>query len=403
MTAMQGAAFDDHLARRNAIVLAVAQALYGGCTTAFVVTSGLIGSQLAPQPFLSTLPQSMLIVGTAATTLPLSLLMRRIGRKAGFVGAALVGAAGALGGTFAIYQRNFMVFLFSCLLIGIYQASASYYRFAAADLASPALRPKAISWVMTGGVIAALLGSLMVIATVDLLAPVTFAGTWIAMALLALLGVAVLQFVNIPVSGDAAHGTGRPLAVIASQPTYVVATGVNMIAYAVMMLVMTATPVAMLACGFSVQNSSWVIQWHALAMFVPSFFTGTLITLFGVERIVLAGMAMLALAGVSGVMGITFGNFAIDLVFLGLGWNFGFIGGTTMLTAAYRAEERNKAQGLSDFLVFAATTLASLGAGAFMATSGWGAVNMTIFPLAALGAALTAWQWTKTRRVTDFV
>jgi predicted MFS family arabinose efflux permease len=379
------AAFDDVRARKNAIVLAVGQALFGGMTTALVVTAGLIGSQLSPSAFWATMPQTMAIVGTALTTMPQSLLMRRIGRRNGFMAAAFIAAIGGVIGTIAIYQRSFELILLACFMIGIYQASSSYYRFAAADLASPAFRPKAISWVMTGGVAAALLGSLMVIGTTDLLAPVTYAGTWIAMSLLALAAVFVLSFVDSPVVQQASTDTGRPLGEIARQKNYIVATVVTMLSFGSMMLVMTATPVAMLGCGFTVQDSSWVIQWHALGMFVPSFFTGHLITRFGAGRIAAIGMLLLMTAAIAGLLGIKFSNFAIGLLLLGVGWNFGFIGGTTLLTSTYRPEERNKAQGLSDFVVFTATALASLGAGSLLATVGWDAVNIAVFPLAIAG------------------
>jgi MFS family permease len=377
--------YDDVRARKNALVLAVGQALFGGMTTALVVTAGLIGSQLSPNPFWATMPQSMAIVGTALTTMPQSLLMRRIGRRNGFMAAAFIAAIGGVIGTLAIYQQSFGLILLACFMIGIYQASSSYYRFAAADLASPAFRPKAISWVMTGGVAAALLGSLMVIATTNLLAPVTFAGTWIAMSFLALAAVFVLSFVDSPVHQEIASDTGRPLKEIASQRNYIVATIITTLSFGSMMLMMTATPVAMLGCGFTVQDSSWVIQWHALGMFVPSFFTGHLITFFGAGRVAAAGMLLLVSAAVAGLLGVQFSNFAVGLVLLGVGWNFGYIGGTTLLTSTYRPQERNKAQGLSDLVVFTVTALASLGAGLLLATKGWGAVNIAMLPMAAVG------------------
>ncbi len=300
MTAAASAVtYDDAKARRNAMVLAVAQALYGAVTTAVVVTAGLVGSQLAPSAEWATLPMSMMIIGTAATTFPISLMMKRVGRRTGFVACALGGMAGALVGTFAIYQRSFPLFLLGCFLVGIYQASASYYRFAAADTASPAFRPKAISWVMTGGIAAALLGTVMVMETTDLFAPVTFAGTWAAMALISLIGAVILLAVDIPYKEEIGQATGRPLSVIAKQPRYIVAALTAMLAYGIMVLVMTATPVAMLGCGFSVKDSSWVIQWHALAMFVPAFFTGSLIARFGADKIAILGMALLCAAAVS--------------------------------------------------------------------------------------------------------
>ncbi len=383
--------FDDTRARRNAAVLAMAQAIYGAVTMAVVVTAGLAGFQLSPDPAWATLPMSMMIIGTATTTFPISLLMKRVGRRTGFVACALAGACGGLLGAYAIYQRSFALFLAGAFLIGIYQASASYYRFAAADLASPTFRPKAISWVMTGGIVAAVFGTLLVNSTVDLFAPVIFAGTWVAMAGLALIGAVILLAVDIPYKEDIATATGRPLSVIARQPRYIVAALTGMLAYGIMMLVMTATPVAMLGCGFSVQDSGWVIQWHALAMFVPSFFTGGLIARFGAARISAIGMLLLTGAAISGLLGIGFENFAVGLVLLGLGWNFGFIGGTTLLTTTYEPAERNKAQGLNDFLVFGTTALTSLGAGKLLAWFGWSAVNYAVFPMVALALAMIAW------------
>ncbi|MGH6906726.1 MAG: MFS transporter [Aestuariivirga sp.] len=385
-------AYDDTQARRNAVILAVAQALYGSAVTMLIVTAGLVGTELSTDPSWATLPVSAFVIGTALTTLPVSLLMRRIGRKAGFMIGSFAGMTGGLLGVYAIYQRSFVIFLAGAFLIGIYQASASYYRFAAADLASPAFRPKAISWVMTGGVVAALIGSGLVIATVDLLAPVIFAGSWAAMAAIALLSSAVLMALDIPREEDKTDAApARPLLTIARQPRYIAAAAIGMLSYGIMMLVMTATPVAMIAHGFTVGDSSWVIQWHALAMFVPSFFTGHLITRFGVERIAVAGMLLLVGAAVAGLLGIHFGNFAVGLILLGLGWNFGFIGATTMLTGCYESSERNKAQGLNDFLIFGTTALASLSAGKLLHALGWNAVNYAVFPMVLVALAMIAW------------
>lgn len=383
--------FDDTRARRNAVILAIAQALYGAVTTAVVVTAGLVGSQLSPSPAWATLPMSMMIIGTALTTLPISLMMRRLGRRLGFVLCALAGGAGSLIGAYAIFQRSFGLFLAGCLLVGVYQASASYYRFAAADTASPAFRPKAISWVMTGGILAALIGTIMVMGTVDLFAPVTFAGTWAVMAGLSFLGAILLLAIDIPLTERHDAPSGRPLGEIARQPRYMVAATTGMLAYGIMVLVMTATPVAMLGCGFSVKDSSWVIQWHALAMFVPSFFTGSLISRFGAEKISAIGMALLVGSAVSGLLGIHFENFAVGLILLGLGWNFGFLGGTTMLTETYAPEEKNKAQGLNDLLVFVTTAITSLSAGKLLAWFGWTGVNIAVFPMVVLALVMIVW------------
>jgi MFS family permease len=376
------ASFDDTKARRNAVILAIAQALYGAAVTAVVVTSGLVGAQLAPSASWATLPMSMVIVGTALTTFPISLMMRRTGRRMGFVVCALVGAVGSLIGVYAIFQRSFELFLLGCFLVGVYQASASYYRFAAADTASPVFKPKAISWVMTGGIIAALAGTVLVMYSVDLLAPVTFAGTWVVMSLLALAGAVILLAVDIPLTEKHDAPSGRPLSVIARQPRYIVAALTAMLAYGIMMLVMTATPVAMLGCGFSVKDSSWV----------------SLITRFGAERVSAFGMVLLVAAAAAGLMGIHFENFAVGLVLLGLGWNFGFIGGTTLLTDTYEPEERNKAQGLNDFLVFATTAATSLSAGKLLAWFGWSGVNYAVLPMVVLALVMIGWLATHKRK-----
>ncbi|MFM8745864.1 MAG: MFS transporter [Aestuariivirga sp.] len=383
--------FDDGKARRNAVILALAQAFYGAAYTALVVTAGLVGSQFAPSTAWATLPVSMAIVGSAITTYPMSMLMRRTGRRSGFVLGSLLGAAGGAIGVVAIYDRSFELFLAACFLMGVYQASASYYRFAAADTASPEFRPKAISWVMTGGIVAALVGTLMVMGTVDLLAPVTFAGTWALMTLLALGGSLILFAVDIPLNEKHDAPSGRPLWVIARQTRYMVAALTGTLAYGIMVLVMTATPVAMLGCGFSVADSSWVIQWHALAMFLPSFFTGNLIARWGAQRIAACGMALMIGGGVAGLLGVTFGDFAVIMILLGLGWNLSFIGATTMLTETYRPEEKNKAQGLNDLLVFVTTALASLSAGKLLAWFGWQGVIYAMFPMVALALAMLVW------------
>jgi len=386
--------FDDTKARRNAVILALAQALYGAIGTAMAVTAGLIGSQLAPKVSLATLPLSVMIIGTAVSTFPISLLMRHIGRRAGFIACALVGLAGALVGLAAIVLKLFTLFLLGCAMIGVYQASASYYRFAAADTASPAFRPKAISWVLTGGILAAVAGSTMVMKTVNLFAPVVFSGTWAAMAALALAASLLLIPLDIPKVTEAHAPSGRPLAEIATQPRYIVAALSAMLSYGIMVLVMTATPVAMLGCDFTVNDSAWVIQWHAIAMFLPSFFTGSLIVRFGAERVAAFGMLLLVGAAVSGLMGIRFENFAIGLILLGLGWNFGFLGGTTLLTTTYEPAEKNKAQGLNDLMVFCTNAVTSLGAGVLLAGYGWNAVNYAVFPMVALALVMIGWLMT---------
>ena len=385
--------YDDRAARRNALILAIAQGLYGSTTTMLVATAGIVGAQLAPNPSWATVPQSTWVIGTALTTLPLSLAMKRIGRRNGFLIGAVAGLISSLLGVYSIYQRSFSLFLMATAFMGLFQASASYYRFAAADNASPAFRPKAISWVMTGGVMAALFGTLLVMVTVNALAPVTFAGSYVTMALLALACIGVLLALKQAGAQQAhdEHEPARPLSEIAAQPRYIVAAALGMMSFGIMVLVMTATPVAMLGCGFNVKDSSWIIQWHALAMFLPSFATGSIIARFGAEKVAAAGMLLLVGAAISGLAGIHFSNFAVGLILLGLGWNFGYIGATTLLTTTYRASERNKAQGLNDFLVFGTTALTSLAAGKLLAASGWNAVNYAVFPMVVVGLVAVAW------------
>lgn len=391
MTVMAQAEFDDARAKHNAIVLAIAQALYASGTVALIATAGLVGTQLAPSKAWATLPVSTFVIGTMLTTIPAALLMRRFGRKPGFVLGAAIGVFAGLLSVYAIYRADFVLFTVSTALHGAYQASSGYFRFAAADTASPAFRPKAISWVLTGGVAAALLGTLLVVQTTDLL-PVTFAGCYAATAVLALIAIVVLLFLDLPPARDEELGPTRPIAEILRQPRLLVAIGCGTMSYGIMNLVMTATPIAMIDCGFGIAESSWVIQWHVLAMFVPSFFTGSLIARFGVGRITLVGLVLLCGAGIAALLGLTFANFAAGLILLGLGWNFAFIGATTMVTDCYRPAERNKVQAVNDFCIFLTVALASLSSGRLLDQWGWDAVNYAVFPMAGLAMLLLLWQ-----------
>jgi predicted MFS family arabinose efflux permease len=393
MTAVLAGEFDDVRARRNAIVLAIAQAIYSSGTVALIATAGLVGTQLAPSKAWATLPVSTFVVGTMITTIPAALLMRRFGRKTGFILGAVMGVLAGMLSVYAIYRRDFVLFSISTAVHGAYQASSGYFRFAAADTASPAFRPKAISWVLTGGVAAALLGTLLVVETTDLLAPVTFAGCYVATAVLALVAIVTLLFLDLPPPRSEELGPSRPLLEILRQPRLIMALACGTMSYGVMNLVMTATPIAMVDCGFGIADSSWVIQWHVLAMFVPSFFTGSLIGRFGVERIVFLGLLMLCGAGIAALLGITFVNFAVGLILLGLGWNFAFIGATTMVTECYRTAERNKVQAVNDFCIFLTVALASLSSGRLLDLWGWAAVNYAVFPMAGIAMLLLFWRF----------
>lgn len=393
MTAVTPEAFyDDQRARRNVIILAIGQALYGSATVIMFTTAGLIGVAIAPSKAWATLPISAFVIGTAATTVPAAMLMKRIGRRPGFMLGAFAGTVGAAIGLYAIYARSFPLFILATVLQGVFQAFSQHSRFAAADMASPAFRPKAISWVMTGGVIAGLFGTSLVMFTTDLLAPVTFAGCYAAMVLICALAIAVMAMVDIPPARKTAViGTGRSLAEIARQPRFIVAVIAATLSYGMMNLVMTAAPIAMIDCGFTTSGAAWAIQWHVLAMFVPSFFTGGIIARFGAERVCATGLVLLGCAGVAGLLGLSFGHFAVNLILLGLGWNFGFIGGTTLLTECYRRAEREKVQAFNDFTVFGTVALASLTSGKLLAWFGWASVNMALFPTVAVALSLILW------------
>lgn len=393
---------DDNVARRNALVLALAQAFYGMGAINIFITAGLVGTQLAPSLGLATLPVSTYVIGAALGTVPASMFMRRVGRKHGFLTGALFGFVGAIVCFHAIFARNFELFAFGTLLQGMYQSFAGYYRFAAADTASAAFKPKAISWVMLGGIAAAVFGPLIVMASRSYFDPVMFAGNFAAVAVLSLVAMAIICFIDIPPdSEELRQAKTRPLKEILRQPRLIVAIMCGMMAYGMMNLVMTSTPIAMVACGFTVDQSAWVIQWHALAMFIPSFFTGSLISRFGVERVLAAGMVLLSMAGIAGISGITFGNFAVGLILLGIGWNFGYVGGTAMVTECYRASEKNKVQAINDFCVFATMATASLTSGKLLDAIGWSAVNMALFPMVGLCLLALAWFSLNFRRVAS--
>ncbi len=361
-----------------------------GSVMVFAVVA-LAGAMLAPAPELATLPLGLHFLSMMLATVPASLLMGKVGRRAGFTIGQLSGFCGALLSMWALLAGSFWGLVFAAMPIGVHNAFFQYLRFAAADVSSPAFRPKAISYVMAGGVVAGFLGPELAKRTADLFAPAMFAGPYAALACLCLLNIMALQLVRIPLPAALSrHETGRNLWEIARQPTFAVAAFSAMIGYGVMNLVMVATPLAMVGCGFAFADSAEIIRWHVLGMFVPSFFTGGLIRRFGVLRIISTGGALLVLSLAINLSGIAFINFWVGLVLLGVGWNFMFVGGTALLGEAHGHEERAKAQALNDFLVFTTTALTSFASGAVQSALGWQAVNtLSLAPvLLALGAAI---------------
>ncbi|WMS43349.1 MFS transporter [Acuticoccus sp. MNP-M23] len=384
---------DDRLARRNSIVLGLAQAMGGALTSITIALGGLVGVYLLSETSeLATVPVTTMIVGTACGTIPAALLLGRIGRKRGFMAGAILAGIGGMIAFAGIMQGLFLVYCVGTFLNGFSFAFVQQYRFAAAEGASDTFRPKAISYVLAGGILAGVIGPQTVIATKDLFLPTAYAGAYLAQAVLCLLTILILSFLTtVPdpkVDADAPRG--RPLHVILRQPRVALAVLCAVVSYAIMSLVMTAAPLAMLDCGFTTSQAALGIQWHVIAMFAPSFFTGQLIARFGAGTVTAIGLMLLGVAGTTALLGIALGNFYIALIALGLGWNFGFIGSTTMLTAAQRPEERARTQAANDFIMFAVVAFASLSSGVLFSKVGWGSINWTVLPIIAFPLALLA-------------
>ncbi|TVR08278.1 MAG: MFS transporter [Salinarimonadaceae bacterium] len=383
----------DALAKRNAWVLAVAQAL-GGASPAIVISlGGLVGLSLAPREALATLPVSLLNLGLALGVIPAAMVMRRFGRRNGYL---LGGMLGVFGGSIAatgIMWGDFALFCMGAVLAGFYGSYVQSYRFAAADTATPAFRARAISYVMAGGLAAGVVGPQVVIFTRDLVPGAPFAGSFLAQAGLALVAIVVVAFfraapVSAPVSGPPEGGEARPLVIIAAQPRFVVAVLAGVVSYGLMAFLMTAAPLAMVDCGLTVETAVLGISWHILAMFGPSFFTGRLIDRYGKETITALGLALTALSAAIALHGLSVAHFWTALIVLGVGWNFGFIGATAMLTDCYRPQERAKAQAANDFAVFGSVALASFSSGRLLDGGGWGFVNWMAFPPIAVTLVL---------------
>ena len=387
--------------RRNVLVLALCQATVMTSLTIMATVSALTGQELADDKALATLPLGLQQVGVMLATFPASLLMRHLGRRAGFTIGAAFGVTGGLMQAIAVFHLNFWLFCLGNGLVGVANGFSLFYRFAATDTSDAAFKSKAISLVMAGGVAGAVLGPLLAKWSHDWFAPVFFAGSFLAIAVLQGLGGLLVQFVRIPRPTEEERSvSGRPLLEVARQPVFLVAVTGGMIGYGVMSLVMTTTPLAMVDCGYSFADSAFVIQWHALGMFVPSFFTGHLIARFGVLKIMLAGAGLLAGCVCLNLSGIAIWQFWSGLVLLGLGWNFLYIGGSSLLTEAYLPEERAKTQATNDFLVFGMVTIASFASGALHHAFGWQAVNLgVIAPVAVTGGA-TVWLLLRRRPAT---
>ncbi|MET3909399.1 MFS family permease [Bradyrhizobium sp. S3.3.6] len=390
---------DDVRVRGNVVRLAAAQALTGANSAVIFATGSIVGATLAPDMSLATVPLSMYVVGLAAGTLPTGAISRRFGRRWAFVIGTGLGALTGVIGSFAILHASFALFCLATFLGGLYGSVAQSYRFAAADGASAAYRPKAVSWVMAGGVFAGVLGPQLVQWTMDIWSPYLFAFSFLVQAAVALVAMGIVAGVDMPKPAPADLHGGRPLLTIVTQPRFIAAALCGVISYPMMNLVMTSAPLAMKMCGLSLSDSNFGIQWHIVAMYGPSFFTGALIARFGAPRIVAAGLLLEAGAAGIGLSGVTAMHFWATLIVLGIGWNFSFIGASALVLETHRPQERNKVQAFNDFLVFGMMAIGSFASGQLLANYGWSAVNMVVFPPAVLGlVALSLASWARRRR-----
>ncbi len=377
---------------RTIWLLSLCQAVLMSSGSLVIASSALVGLALAEDKSLATLPLALQFLATMLTTLPASLLMRRIGRRAGFLIGICVGALGAVLATWSIAEGWFTGFCMAMLFFGIFNGFGVYYRFAAVESVAEANKNSAIAYVLAGGLLAAFIGPSLAAHSRDWLAGADFAGSYAMLLVLYAIAFSALLVARLPHTADeGSQEHGRPWRAIAAQPVVVVAVLCGALGYATMTLVMTATPLAMKVCGLAFDDTAFVIQWHVFAMFAPSFFTGRLINRFGVLRVMFTGgLFNLACVGVN-LYGETLWHYWSSLFMLGIGWNFLFVGATSLLTESYRPEERARVQGLNDFMVFTCVSLATLSAGALQYNFGWRMVNWGVLPVIVLTLASLAW------------
>lgn len=378
--------------RGNVLRLAVAQALAGANATVVYATGAILGNMLAPSPALATLPISIFVVGMAACTLPAGAIAQRHGRRAAFLAGTGCGVLVGLLAALAVVLGSFWLFCLATFFGGAYAAVVLSFRFAAADCAPPERRPRALSAVMAGGVAAGVIGPQLVTHTMNLWPPHVFAATFLAQAVVAVVSTVILLGVRLPappmVAGKAG---GRPLGVIARQPRFIIAVICGVVSYLLMNFLMTAAPLAMHLCGLPQEASNLGLQWHVIAMYAPSFFTGRLITRFGAPRVVAAGLVLTAAATAVGLTGVDVAHFWLTLVLLGLGWNFGFVGASAMVLDCHAPEEKARVQSLNDFAVFGTMAVGSFLSGGLLTAYGWNTVLWLSFaPLAVAVVAVTA-------------
>lgn len=377
--------------RGNVLRLAVAQALAGANSVVVYATGAVVGNMLAPSKVLATLPISIFVVGMAACTLPAGVIARHHGRRAAFLTGTGCGALAGLLAALAVVLGSFRLFCAATFFGGIYAAVVLSFRFAAADCAPPERRARALSVVMAGGILAGVVGPQLVTYTMNLWPPHLFAATFLAQAAVAAVSALVLLGVRLPMPTAAEVAGGRPLGTIARQPRFVAAVICGVVSYLLMNFLMTAAPLAMRLCGLSQEASNLGLQWHVIAMYSPSFFTGRLIARFGAARVVTTGLILTMASSAVGLAGIDVAHFWLTLVLLGVGWNFGFVGASVLVLDCHRPEERTRVQSLNDFLVFGTMAFGSFLSGGLLTAYGWSTVLWLSFaPVAVAVAALAA-------------
>jgi len=379
--------------RRNIGLLALCQGLLLTNGVTLVAVNGLVGITLASDPRLATLPVTTYVLGAALATLPASFLMKHHGRRAGFMTGSSLGILGGLLGALAVWQQSFWLLCLGTLFSGAYNAFGQQYRFAAADIADLSWKGKAISLTLAGGILGGVIGPELSKHTRDLMQP-TFLATYATLAAFALLSLLLVSRLRIPaLNSEQRHATGRPMSVIARQPAFIVAVLAAACGYGVMNLLMTATPIAMDMCRHPFSDAAFVLEWHVIGMFAPSFFTGGLIKRHGVLNILAVGTLLMFACVAIALAGTSVMHFWWALLLLGVGWNFLYIGGTTLLTETYRPEERAKVQGGNDFLVFAVQGVTSLSSGVLITHEGWAMLNYWALPALAVTAIATLRWW----------
>ena len=376
---------------RDIFLLSCCQALLLVNAAGLITMNGLVGYSLTDRKALATLGVTTYVLGSAVSTLPLSLWMGKVGRRTGFMTGAMVNIAGCAVGAAALWIHSFALYCAATAVIGVYNAIGLQYRFAAAEVAAPSDRAKAISLVLAGGIAGGFLGPESTRLSRDWFAT-PFLGSFLLLALYALVALAVQSRVHVPKPAREQHAeAGRPLSAIVRQPVFIVAALAGGLGYGLMNLLMTATPIAMQICSHPFAATAFVIEWHVVGMFAPGFFTGSLIKRFGVLNVILAGLALMAGAVSIALAGISVAHFVVSLALVGIGWNFMYTGGTTLLTEAYRPAERSRTQGINDFIVFGTMAISSVTSGALVSTSGWEAMNAAVLPLLAVIAAAVLW------------